>query len=84
MPEELKRREDRLAAIREAKARLEAEQRAADDARGVVVPVFRTSGRLKHQAALRLNFSRAQYGHGPFFWPAAVPSPDVMSTFHDV
>ena len=37
--------------------RLEAEQRAADDARGVVVPVFRTSGRLKHQAALRLNFS---------------------------
>ena len=34
VPEELKRREDRLAAIREAKARLEAEQRAADDARG--------------------------------------------------
>ena len=34
LPEELKRREDRLAAIREAKARLEAEQRAADDARG--------------------------------------------------
>ena len=28
LPEELKRREDRLAAIREAKARLEAEQRA--------------------------------------------------------
>ena len=34
LPEELKRREDRLAAIREAMARLEAEQRAADDARG--------------------------------------------------
>ena len=34
LPEELKRREDRLAAIRDAKARLEAEQRAADDARG--------------------------------------------------
>ena len=34
LPEELKRREDRLAAIREAKARLEAEQRAMDDARG--------------------------------------------------
>ena len=34
LPEELKRREDRLAAIRAAKARLEAEQRAADDARG--------------------------------------------------
>ena len=34
LPDELKRREDRLAAIREAKARLEAEQRAADDARG--------------------------------------------------
>ena len=34
LPEELKRREDRLEAIREAKARLEAEQRAADDARG--------------------------------------------------
>ena len=34
LPEELKRREDRLAAIREAKARLEAGQRVADDARG--------------------------------------------------
>ena len=34
LPEELKRREDRLAAIRAAKARLEAEQRARDDARG--------------------------------------------------
>ena len=34
LPEELKRREDRLAAIRAAKVRLEAEQRAADDARG--------------------------------------------------
>lgn len=34
LPDELKRREDRLAAIREAKARLEAEQRAKDDARG--------------------------------------------------
>ena len=34
LPEELKGREDRLAAIRRAKARLEAEQRAADDARG--------------------------------------------------
>ena len=34
LPEELKRREDRLAAIREAKARLEAEQSAMDDARG--------------------------------------------------
>ena len=34
LPEELKRRKDRLAAIREAKARLEAEQRAKDDARG--------------------------------------------------
>ena len=34
VPEELRRREDRLAAIREAKARLEAEQRAADNARG--------------------------------------------------
>ena len=34
LPEELKRREDRLVAIREAKARLEAEQRVKDDARG--------------------------------------------------
>ena len=34
LPAELRRREDRLAAIRAAKARLEAEQRAADDARG--------------------------------------------------
>ena len=34
LPDKLKRREDRLAAIREAKARLEAEQRAKDDARG--------------------------------------------------
>ena len=34
LPEELKGREDRLAAIAAAKARLEAEQRAADDARG--------------------------------------------------
>ena len=34
LPEEFKRREDRLAAIREAKARLEEEQRARDDARG--------------------------------------------------
>ncbi len=34
LPTELRRREDRLAAIRAAKARLEAAQRAADDARG--------------------------------------------------
>jgi transposase len=34
LPEELRRREDRLAAIRAAKALLEAEQREADDARG--------------------------------------------------
>ena len=34
IPEELRRRESRLAAIQAAKARLEAEQRAADDARG--------------------------------------------------
>ena len=34
LPEELKRREDRLAAIRAAKARLEAEARERDDARG--------------------------------------------------
>ena len=34
LPSELRRREDRLAAIRAAKARLEAQQRAADDARG--------------------------------------------------
>ena len=34
LPAELQRREDRLAAIRAAKARLEAAQRAADDARG--------------------------------------------------
>ena len=34
LPEELKRREDRLAAVRAAKARLEARQREADDARG--------------------------------------------------
>ena len=34
MPAQLKRREDRLAAIREAKARLEAQARAKDDARG--------------------------------------------------
>ena len=33
LPEELKRREDRLAAIRAAKERLEARQREADDAR---------------------------------------------------
>ena len=34
LPAELRRREDRVAAIRAAKARLEAAQRAADDARG--------------------------------------------------
>ncbi len=34
LPEELKRREDRLAAIQAAKARLESAQRSADDARG--------------------------------------------------
>ena len=34
LPAELRRREDRLAAIRAAKARLESAQRAADDARG--------------------------------------------------
>ena len=34
LPEELRRREDRLAAIRAAKARLEARQREADEARG--------------------------------------------------
>ena len=34
LPAELRRREDRLAAIRAAKARLEAAQQAADDARG--------------------------------------------------
>ena len=34
LPAELRRREDRLAAIRAAKARLEASARAADDARG--------------------------------------------------
>ena len=34
LPQELHRREDRLAAIRAAKARLEARQRKADDARG--------------------------------------------------
>ena len=34
LPEELRRREDRLAAIRAAKERLEARQREADDARG--------------------------------------------------
>ena len=34
LPEELRRREDRLAAIRAAKARLESRQREADDARG--------------------------------------------------
>ena len=34
LPAELRRREERLAAIRAAKARLEAKQRAADDARG--------------------------------------------------
>ena len=34
LPSELRRREDRLAAIRAAKARLEAAQQAADDARG--------------------------------------------------
>ena len=34
LPEELRRREDRLAAIRAAKGRLEAAQREADDARG--------------------------------------------------
>ena len=34
LPEELRRREDRLAAIRAARERLEARQREADDARG--------------------------------------------------
>ena len=34
IPQELRRRKDRLAAIRAAQARLEARQRAADDARG--------------------------------------------------
>ena len=34
LPEELRRREDRLAAIRAARARLEARQREADEARG--------------------------------------------------
>ena len=34
LPQELRRREDRLKAIQEAKQRLEAAQQAADDARG--------------------------------------------------
>ena len=34
LPQELHRREDRLAAVRAAKARLEVRQREADDARG--------------------------------------------------
>ena len=47
LPAELRRREDRLAAIRTAKARLEAAQRAADDAR-----------RREHGASL-VNATRA-------------------------
>ena len=42
LPEELQRRERRLAAIQEAKERLEAAQRAADDAPG------RTPGQRRH------------------------------------
>ena len=42
LPAELRRRQDRLAAIRAAKERLEAAQRAADDARG------RRPGQVRH------------------------------------
>ncbi len=54
LPEELKRREDRLAAIRAAKARLAAEQRAMDDARGQQAgPVAQPEGRQALQAGVR-------------------------------
>ena len=49
LPAELRRREDRLAAIRAAKSRLEAQQRAADDARGRQP----TSGRMASRTLRR-------------------------------
>ena len=54
LPEELRRREDRLAAIRAAKERLEAAQRKADDARGRLLrPGPQPQGREAVQARLR-------------------------------
>ena len=54
LPEELRRREDRLAAIVAAKERLEASQREADDARGRSPgPRPQPQGREAVQARLR-------------------------------
>ena len=54
LPEELRRREDRLAAIRAAKERLEAAQREADDAHGRLPrPEPQPQGREAVQARLR-------------------------------
>ena len=62
LPEELKRREDRLKAIVEAKARLKARQRAMDDARGARrdrIAIRRAGGRISAPMASRKPRRRA-------------------------
>ena len=65
LPEELKRREDRLAAIRAAKARLAAEQRAMDDARGrkpgPVAPTRREASPTSGSTVSRTRRRRATF-----------------------
>ena len=67
LPTALRRREDRLAAIREAKARLEAAQRAADEARGRQPGEDRNpqGGRPYTRALWRAGREGAEQLHGP-------------------
>ena len=67
LPAELRRREERLAAIRAAKARLEAAARAADDARGRQPGQDRNpKGRAAVQAGVwRTGREGAEQLHGP-------------------
>ena len=77
LPAELRRREERLAAIREAKARLEAAARAADDARGRQPgqdrnpkggrPYKRAYGEPDEKA--QSNFTDPDMPGGPGNWP---------------
>ena len=66
-PAELRRREDRLAAIRAAQSRLEAQQRAADDARGRQPDQDRNpKGRAAlHAVVWRAGREGAEQLHGP-------------------
>ena len=67
VPEELRRREDLLAAMEAAQARLEAKQRAADDARGRKPDQDRNpKGRPAVQAGVwRAGREGAEQLHGP-------------------